>query len=117
VTVANGRSLLDLAVSRGGIIKGAQAAQHVTQWAIAERDLGRRLGSEDTGSLSAAIRDYAKYWKCSEKTGWREHTRFLAVFPEEASAARLAGVLQQLMDERELARADKSALLTFPLAV
>lgn len=100
-------SLLAIAVERGGIRKGARAGSVVVSWAIAERDLGRPLGDDE--SLSAAVRDYAAYWKQSERTAWRELERFREVFGEE-SPARLARLIGDVADVRQ-----HDKLLTAPL--
>lgn len=81
--------MADALTRTGSIVKAARAAEMVVSWAIATERRGRELGD---GELSAAIRDYADYWKCSERTAWNQLRRFHAVWPkeEERSPARLA---------------------------
>jgi hypothetical protein len=106
------RSLLEHAVARGGVVKGARAASVIVQWAIAERDLGHRLGEGE--GLSAAVREYAEYWRMSERTAWREVSRLRGVFGEAADPLALSAALRQAMDEREIADAHAaSASLRF----
>lgn len=77
-------------IERGGILKGARAAEVIMSWAIAEQKLGHQLGG---GELSAAIREHAEFWRQTERTSWNELRRFHEVWPksEEPSPARLAG--------------------------
>lgn len=103
-------SLLEYALRRGGVIKGAKSVEVVITWAIATQELGHELGSEDTGSLSAAVREFGEYWRLSERTAWRDLHRFRAVFPEEESPARLAAVVIRTAGERRLRREDVATL-------
>jgi hypothetical protein len=106
--------ILQVAIERAGVLKGARAVEMVIAWSTAVRQLGHELGADEGGHLSAAVRDYSRYWKSSERTVWRELARFRAVFPEEESPARLAGMLLQLTDER---RAERAAVSDLRLAV
>lgn len=92
-------ALLAIGIARAGMWKGSRACSFLVTWAIAERRLGHDLGSEDTGSLSAAIREHAKYWRQSERTSWRDLTAWQASFPSEESPAELA---HQLLDVYDL---------------
>ena len=96
------RSLLDLAIGRVGVVKGAQAVEVIATWSIATRRRGHKLGSQDNGTLTAAIREYAEYWGMSERSAWRRHDLFRQAFPEEVSAERLASKLGAAVDERAL---------------
>ena len=91
--------LLGIAIARAGMWKGTRACSFLLTWAIAERRLGHELGSEDTGSLSAAVREHAKYWRQCERTSWRDLTAWQAAFPGEESPAELA---RQLLDAYEV---------------
>lgn len=86
-------SLLEVAVRRAGLRKGAKAVEVVSTWAIATAKVGHELGAHEKGDLSSAIREYAAYWKLSERTAWRDLGRFREVFPEEESPARLAALV------------------------
>jgi hypothetical protein len=105
-------SLLNLAVRNAGVMKGAQAASVVVAWAVAVEDLGHELGADEGGHLSAAIREYAAYWKQSERTVWRELDRFKRAFPGEPTPARLAQIVRREADVRASSRTD---LLAAPL--
>lgn len=98
--MADERSLLEHAVVRGGVVRGSQAASVVVQWAIAQRELGHDLG-EGQG-ISAAVREFAAYWRKSERTAWRDVRRFRAVFPEHETPASLAATFLGLMRQRHL---------------
>jgi hypothetical protein len=84
-------SVLEYAVRRGGIRRGTQAATLVESWLIASRKLGHELGQGE--GVTAAVREYASYWKRSERTAWRELDRFREVFPEEATPERIVQLL------------------------
>lgn len=93
-------SLLAIAVQRAGLFKGGRAALVVVQWAVARQGLGRPLGEEEGGHVSAAVRDYAAWWRESERTGWRDLRRFRQAFPEEETPERLAALLGEVAAER-----------------
>ncbi len=90
--------LLGIAIARAGMWKGPRACSFLVTWAIAERRLGHELGSEDTGSLSAAIREHAKYWHQGERTVWRDLAAWHLAFPGEESPAVLARQLVDVYD-------------------
>lgn len=93
-------SLLEVCVRNGGIRKGAKAAEVIVAWAIAEQKLGRRLGEGiRREGVSAAVCDYAKYWKMAERTAWRDLERFREVFPDDESPEHLASVLRAVMEQ------------------
>lgn len=98
--------LLGIAIARAGMWKGTRACSFLVTWAIAQRKLGHELGELDTGSLSAAIREHAKYWRCAEKTSWRDLTAWHAAFPGEESPAQLAAQLLELYDVELAKRTD-----------
>lgn len=99
-------SVLELAVRRGGLWKGARAAEVIVAWAIAEQELGHELGG---GAIEAGVREYAEYWKQSERTAWRELRRFREVFREDQTPARLARLVRAAAANGALDR--ESALL------
>lgn len=101
-------SILAVAVQRAGLRRGSQAAAMVAAWAIAEHELGHELGED--GSLSAAVREYAAWWKQSERTAWRELQAFKAAFPEEGTPGRLAGLLHDVANTRR-----QEAVFTAPV--
>jgi hypothetical protein len=92
--------LMAAAIERVGVVHGSRAVAVVVAWATAERDLGHALGAADGAHLTAAVREYAEYWRRSQRTAWREVKRFRAAFPEEESPARLAGELERRSDAR-----------------
>ncbi len=101
---ANEPTLLELAVSRGGIFKGARAATVIASWAIAVRRLGHELGEDEGGHQTAAIREYSAHWRHGERTGWNDLRRFREVFPEEQSPARLAAIVNETADVLTMSR-------------
>jgi hypothetical protein len=105
------RSLLQVAVVNAGIYRGSQGASVVVSWALAQRELGHELGDQEGGHLSAAIREYADYWKQSERTAWRDLKRFKAAYPGEESPVKLARLLSRELDMR----ASEGELVSAPL--
>ena len=105
-----GVSLLQVTAQRVGVMAGGRAAAVVAEWAIATHKLGHELGQG--GDVTAAVREYAAYWRHSERTAWRQLARFREVFPEEESPARLAGLVLEVSDasERRLATVPALAL-------
>ncbi len=103
---AGASSLLAIAIARAGMWKGPRACSFLVTWAIAERRLGHQLGSEDTGSLSAAIREHAKHWHQGERTAWRDLAAWQAAFPGEESPAVLARQLLDVYDVELSKRTD-----------
>jgi len=98
--------LLGVAIGRAGMWKGTRACSFLVTWAIAQRKLGHELGANDTGSLSAAIREHAKYWRQSERTSWRDLTAWQASFPMEPSPATMASQLLRVYDVELAKRTD-----------
>lgn len=77
-------SLLALAIERRGVLRGAAAIAFMAQWAQA-----RDAAEEWPTDLSPQVRAYARHWRVSERTAWREISRFREVWPEEESPSRL----------------------------
>jgi hypothetical protein len=107
-------TLLEVALKRAGVMKGARATEFVIAWGTAVSKLGHELGAAEGGHLSAAMREYASYWKVHERTAWRELHRFREVFPEEESPARLVVLLRELQQAR---RDERAALSELRIAV
>lgn len=98
--------ILAIAIARAGMWKGARACSLLVTWAVAERRLGHDLGSDDTGTLSAAIREHAKYWRQGERTVWRDLAAWHEAFPGEQSPADLARQLLAVYDLQLTKRTD-----------
>jgi hypothetical protein len=107
-------SLTNVAVRNAGLLKGSQAAAVVVSWAVAEVELGHKLGHAEGGHLTAAVREYADHWRMSERTAWRELRRFKAAFPGEEHPGRLAAVLRSAVDLREHTQSEAAIV---PLAI
>lgn len=67
------RTVLEVCVAKRGVHRGALAAANVAQWALTIDALGR----------IPTIVEYAEWWSCSERTGWRHAERIEAVFGED----------------------------------
>src|SRR4051794_11070263 len=66
------RTVLEVAVARGGIVKGTRVTTFVAQWTMASSMLGRPIG----------IEEYSEWWKEPRSTAYRHQRRFREVFPE-----------------------------------
>lgn len=98
--------LLGIAIARAGMWKGTRACSFLVTWAIARHRLDHDLGADDTGSLSAAIREHAKYWRQAERTSWRDLAAWQAAFPGEESPAQLAEQFLEVYDVAVAKRTD-----------
>lgn len=75
-TPKNPSTVLDYCVRALGQRRGGLAAAHVAQWAIATHELGH---------VPTTV-EYADYWYCDERTGWRHRASCAAVFGDEWQA-------------------------------
>jgi hypothetical protein len=109
-----GQPLMAVAYANSGsVIKAGRAVSFLILWGMAESDRGGELG--DGEGLSAAIREYAKWARESERTAWRHLGDFRAAFPGEESPANLTA---QLRARRvELGRGAKAQAAVGSLAV
>jgi len=64
------RTLLELAISKVGVLKGARVCAFLCQWTIATNALGRPI----------TLEEYADWWKESERTVYRHQAEFRRVF-------------------------------------
>ncbi|HEV2821380.1 MAG TPA: hypothetical protein VGW11_12830 [Solirubrobacteraceae bacterium] len=64
------------------------------EWHLAEASLGHELGQG--ADVTAAIRDYAKWAKTTERTAWNQLARFRRGFPGEETPARIVAHLRHL---------------------
>jgi len=64
------RTLLELAISKVGVLKGARVCAFVCQWTIAAQAIGRPI----------TIEEYADWWSESERTAYRHQAEFRRVF-------------------------------------
>ncbi len=69
------RTLLEHAVARQGLRKGAATMSFIVAWSIASTSEGGPI----------TLEQYAKYWKESRATSFREQARFRECFPDEAT--------------------------------
>src|SRR3954465_969741 len=78
-------SLLKVAVSRVGTVKGARVVAFILCWAIADDALGH----------PPTLEEYAEWWNESRATAFREQARFRECFPDEATPQRIVDLLTQ----------------------
>lgn len=98
--------ILVQAFELAGVRKGAAAVSCLVAWAIAEESVGLPLGDD----LTSQVRNYAKWWRITERTAWRDLAAFKQAFPGEDSPARLAAELRQAVELRRLERREAMAL-------
>ena len=88
--MVNSEPLISTAVRNAGLFRGSRACGVLASWAIAvAANGGEPLGD----SLSPAVRAYAKHWRTSERTAWRELKLFREAFPDEQDPGRLAATM------------------------
>jgi hypothetical protein len=83
------RTLLEVAVARGGLVKGPRAVSMVVGWVVAEEMLGH----------PPTLEEYAEWWKMSRATAFREQAAFRQCFPEETTPQRIADLVKARRDE------------------
>lgn len=85
------RTLLELAISRQGIVKGSQTMTFIVSWGMADQAHGGPI----------TLEEYAAHWKVSRATAFREQARFREAFPEHATPQAIVDRLratQRAMD-------------------
>jgi len=63
-------SLLEYAISKVGIVKGARVCAFVTQWTLASQAIGREI----------TLREYSDWWNQKERTAFHHQAEFRSVF-------------------------------------
>ncbi len=91
-----GVPLVAIAAQNAGILRAGQSVSVVIEWAIAEHKLGHELGQGE--GLTEAVRDYARWARTSERTAWRQLSRFRAGFPGEETPARITAHLARYVE-------------------
>lgn len=94
VARGEGQPLMVVAMTNAGFRRGGTAMSFFVAWTMAEASLERPLG--DGGSLSAAVREYATWWKQSERQAWRELASFRLAFGEAADPRDFAAQAREL---------------------
>jgi len=74
-----GEALLVVAGRRVGLRKAMKVLTYMTAWEHVREDLGRAPTAEE----------YAKWWRESNATAYREQALFRQAFPDESTPARL----------------------------
>lgn len=87
-----------------GLRGGIKATRTLLQWMVAEQALGRPLGAGE--GTSAAVEEYADWWRVTVRTAWQHLDYFRSGFPGEDTPSRLA----TLLVEREVARQGAASL-------
>lgn len=101
-------TLLEVIYDRTGSMRDAfKVGMTVTCWAIVRQDLGR----------APLVREYADWWKVSERSAWREIAVFHRAFPGEENPDRLAQLVLEAVEHRRLAKRDAARVLATPLAL
>lgn len=78
------KTLLEIAVARGGLINGPRAISMIVGWLVAEEMLGH----------PPDLDEYADWWKMSRATAFREQAAFRKCFPQETTPQRIADLIK-----------------------
>lgn len=107
---AGSQTLMQLAVRNAGLRVGSRALSTLAAWAIAEATLGRPLGADVVGHghTTAAVREYSKWWKQSERSTWRDLHAFEKAFGEKTPARLVAAAHEQHAEQ--LSRKQREAV-------
>lgn len=65
------RTIMEVCLARGGMLKGSRVCAFIGQWAIASEALGKPI----------TLEEYADWWRESRSTSYRHQARFREVFP------------------------------------
>jgi hypothetical protein len=76
------RTIYELCVARGGLIKGTRVQAFIAQWAIASQAVGHPL----------TLLEYQEWWNLSHGAAYREQARFRELFPELRTPQPIADV-------------------------
>ena len=85
------RTLLEVAMARVGIRRGAKVLAFMIAWNLVRSELGREPD----------IEEYAEWWRTSIRTAYREQAMFRDAFPGETNPARLMDAAQGAWDEKK----------------
>src|SRR5919205_295819 len=85
------RTLLELAVARVGMRRGARVLAFMIAWDVVRKELGRE----------PSIEEYGEWWRTSVRTAYREQALFRDAFPGEENPARLMDSAKGEWDERK----------------
>jgi hypothetical protein len=94
-------SLMEYAIRRVGVRKGAQVVAFMLAWEGTRRELGR----------DPTLDEYRESWKVSRATAFREQARFRECFPQEENPSRLLDALLSVREERRTVKALGAARL------
>jgi hypothetical protein len=64
------RTVLEYAISKAGILKGARVVAFVVQWTLVSQSLGRQI----------TLAEYADWWNEKERTAYDHQREFREVF-------------------------------------
>lgn len=81
-------TLLEHAVAAGGLRKGSRVTMYVTQWIIAQQDLGHE----------PTVEEVATWWKESRATWFRHQAEFRELFPDQDNPSAIAAHLIAQME-------------------
>lgn len=85
-------SLLEHAISKVGVYKGARVCAFIVQWTIASNALGREI----------SLAEYAEWWREQERTAYNHQREFRQAFPPLQTPQPLADLA--LVKQAALAR-------------
>lgn len=87
-------SLLEVCISRVGVIRGSNVVVTVGLWALAMAQAGAEWPSgDDRGAATERVRRYQQAAVLRERTAWRHLRAFRECFPGEEDPSRIVQVL------------------------
>jgi hypothetical protein len=98
--------MLEVAVSRVGLFKGAKVIGFMWGWSVLELELGRE----------PTVEEYGERWLLSRATAYRERVRFRAAFPGEESPSRLLAAASEYVAAARAERNDRKRALVLGMA-
>jgi hypothetical protein len=83
------KTVIEVCIARGGIVKGARAQAFIAQWTIASQAVGHPI----------TLEEYRDWWRMSHGTAYREQARFREVFPGMTTPQPIADLAIARADE------------------
>ena len=80
------RTIMEVCISRAGVLKGARVASFIASWAIASQALDREI----------TLEEYADWWNENERTAYRHQASFREVFPHLATPQPIANAAKAM---------------------
>lgn len=100
------KTLMEVAIARQGIRKGASVVGFIVSWAIACEAVEHPL----------TLDEYAEWWKESPATAYRQQARFRETFPGHATPQVIVDAMLTHAEARQALKRGIPGVGSFPLA-